>query len=424
MTARNLNLSLLLLGAAVVAIGSWAQVAQAADNEGSLDTMWAEHANAGGSTGSTKSQSSSGKESSKSANSKGHVKAICPVTSLVNSGIILTGGWPGVGPFKPIADHPNDFSDSAENTIKLTVDNDEVMAAQLDLTGSSTPKETLLKLQVTTDFLLEGLTVRPAKINEFNLSFEKATSRLKGPLARPLVLHSDPLVVLVKPAESDQTGKKPTYTVVVNAGTGQATKPHTAAQEQPELTAMNTNPTTPAETTTPSESSTPAETSKPSSESNDASRIASASTVQPGARRDELKKQFLQLIQNWQGIKRKAVKDGQTAELQDILAGKALARQVDAIKWLTAHHKYCDIVPKGVSVEQLDETTPDKTYSVRAVVKEVTKYFDQTSGQLLKEINDTYHVIYTVEKMNDRWFITDTTIVKTANPSQTAKGRH
>jgi hypothetical protein len=64
----------------------------------------------------------------------------------------------------------------------------------------------------------------------------------------------------------------------------------------------------------------------------------------------------------------------------------------------------------------LKEITPDKTYSVHAVVKETTKYFDQNGGQLLKELNDTYHVIYTVEKVNDQWLINDTAIVPAANP--------
>jgi hypothetical protein len=139
---------------------------------------------------------------------------------------------------------------------------------------------------------------------------------------------------------------------------------------------------------------------------------------------EDLKKQFLALIQNWQAVKKKAVRQCETAELAQILAGKALARQIAAISWLKSHHKYCDVVPKGVSVEQLEEVTPDKTYSVHAVVKETTKYFDQNGGQLLKEINDTYHVIYTIEKVNDQWLITDTAIVKAAAPAQPAKPRH
>jgi len=409
--------------------------AQAAENEGSLDTMWAEHANSA-SSGSTKSASANRgevalRESPKSPDSKVHARTICPVASLVNSGIIVNGGWPGVGPFKPVAEHPYDYSDASENRISLSVDNEQVTAAQMDLTGGPTPKESLLKLQITTDFLLEGLAVRAAKINEFNQSFEKATARLKGPLAHPLVLNSEPLVVMVKPMEASETGKsgsaanKPMFTVIVNAGKGQPSGSHAAAREQPEVVAMGTSPSGQAETGTPTENTAVSETSKPSGqESTDNSNIASSNTsVAAGASRDALKKEFLSLIQKWQGIKRKAVKEGQTAQLEEILAGKALARQVDAIKWLTAHHKYCDIVPKGVSVERLDETTANKTYSVHAVVKEVTRYVDQATGQLLKEINDTYHVIYTVERINDRWFITDTTIVKTANPSQAPKGR-
>jgi hypothetical protein len=421
MRARNQHFALLCISLAFTALSLSGRPGQAAENDGSLDTVWADSTK----TANSASREPAARESAKDSGAKGltskgspaaqHVRPICSVNSLISSGTIISGGWPGVGPFKAAPDQPYEFSDSTGNHLKLSVDNNEINAAEMALSWGATPKDTMVKLEMTTDFLLEGLGVKPAKINEFNLGFERATARVKGPLTKPIGLFASPLAVVISSAEPD--GGKPMLSVIVNAAAGQqAAKAEATEEKATESSAPDQTKVIESKESNSNETAASAHESK--------NKLASAEIGgAAGADREDLKKQFLSLIQNWQGIKKKAVRECETAELAQILAGKALSRQIAAITWLKSHHKYCDVVPNGVSVEQLEEVTPDKTYSVHAVVKETTKYFDQNGGQLLKEINDTYHVIYRVEKINDQWLITDTAIVKTAAPAPAAKPR-
>ncbi|PWT96407.1 MAG: hypothetical protein C5B53_09760 [Candidatus Melainabacteria bacterium] len=423
MTARNQHFAWLLV-TALTALSLSRQATQAAENDGSLDTVWADSAKTANSASHELPSKESGKDSgakgltSKGSVAPGRVRPICSVNSLINSGTIVSGGWPGVGPFKAAPDQPYDFSDVTGNHLKLTVDNNEVNAAEIVMASGATPKETLIKLEVTTDFLLEGLGVKPAKINQFNLGFEKATARVKGPLVKPIGVLAPPLAVVISPTEEHRAKEagagRQMLSVIVNAAVGQKFEERTRSESKEEST-TESNPEEQSKLAESRETSSKEATSTVSENNKLASAEIGGST---GAPHEDLKKQFLALIQSWQGIKKKAVRQCETAELAQILAGKALARQIAAISWLKSHHKYCDVVPKSVSVEQLEAITPDKTYSVHAVVKETTKYFDQNGGQLLKEINDVYHVIYTVEKVNDQWLITDTAIVKTASPAQ------
>jgi hypothetical protein len=294
--------------------------------------------------------------------------------------------------------------------------------------GAAKHSETLLKLQISTDFLLEGLGAKQAKIHEFNLEFEKAMTRLKGSIAAPLNLPSGALVVsltsLPEAERADSLPQKQSFRVRVVA---QDMTKAAALANSTNVNTLNTIPRTnepgPADATMTggdhesneiaTSAGTTFSTTGPSVTGTETNK-ATPSTLPAN---EKLKQEFLQVIQNWQNIKKKAVRQGQTNDLGSALAGKALARQTDAVKWLSANHKYYDMTPKGASVEHVAELVAEKKYSVAAQVKENTKYVDEKSGQLLKESNDTYHVLYIVEKIGGHWLITDFSIIK--SPSQT-----
>lgn len=442
MRARIQYVSVLSVLAAIAALTHLTNVAWAAEGDGSLDSVW---------TDATKSASLESKalDAGDSTPAAAKQNAICPVETLLNSQIILTGGWPGVGPFKPSAGHPYEFSDKVDNRLELTVGSEQVTAAQMDITSlGSNLSEGLLKLQVSTDFLLEGLGVKPAKVHEFNLKFEKETARLKGVVSRPLKLASGPLLVYVSPlapstpANGEPAGNKANYRVRVTGSDSTAGQPVVSSDTMsaPEHTdnppVGNASPNAIDSGGSQSDSPSGATTSNPPPVAFDQQEkppVIGTSTAPvnvagktPGKATPssaEQKQEFLQMIQNWQTVKKKALRQGDTGGLSEVLAGKALARQIDAIKWLVANHKYYEMNPKGALVERIVEAVPDKKYAVHAQVKESTKYVDQKNGQLLKETDDTYHVIYNFEKTNGHWFITDSTIVKPNPASPPAKVR-
>ncbi len=95
-----------------------------------------------------------------------------------------------------------------------------------------------------------------------------------------------------------------------------------------------------------------------------------------------------------------------------MLAGKALIRQTDAVKWLVNNHKYYEMNPKGVVVDQFAALAPAKKYMVAAQVHEAYKFIDEPTGKVLKEVDDVNKVNYTIEKnrrqvANHRFRFTD-----------------
>jgi hypothetical protein len=134
-----------------------------------------------------------------------------------------------------------------------------------------------------------------------------------------------------------------------------------------------------------------------------------------------LKTTFKDLVQNWQKIKRSAVKNRDISELPIVLAGHALQVQTGGIKWLSSKHQYYEMVPMAVEVNSVTEVVKDKKYSVIATVKESSKLYDDQNNQLLREAEDVYHVNYTVEKQGDKYVISDSSIIKiggAADPDQ------
>lgn len=131
-----------------------------------------------------------------------------------------------------------------------------------------------------------------------------------------------------------------------------------------------------------------------------------------------LKDTFKELISSWQKLKKLAVRQKDTSQLSEVLTGRALVRQSDAIKWLQANKKYYDMNPKSVVVDRYVETVKGSKYAVYAQVKESSKYMDEPTGQVIKDSDESYNVNYTIEKSGDKWLISDSAIIPQPNKNK------
>jgi hypothetical protein len=128
---------------------------------------------------------------------------------------------------------------------------------------------------------------------------------------------------------------------------------------------------------------------------------------------DALKNTFTELLKTWQSIKKTAVRNRVTSELSDVLTGKALEKQTGAINYLMKTHKYYDMTSRGVVVNKYQELVPGKKYACFAQVKEFRRFMDDTTNKSLKDAEDTYNVNYTIEKIDGKWFISDSVVINT-----------
>lgn len=349
---------------------------------------------------------------------------IAPMVTLdyfKGSQLVTKGGWPGVGPFTEQAS-PLDMSDTNGNRLKVDVAGTQVTRAELNLQKSNGD---FLDVQMNADFLLESVGVKPKKIVEFNEQLEKNRALVTKGNGMPNMTVGRYFVAIQKqPADS--------YNISVNSldadrtalqehsvtETTPPTKPSTLSTLFGGNKTSSAQPTTggakPAQTpikkTTPTGSATSSKGSTTSSASSNAGADSSS------------KETFATLIRNWQNLKKTAVRQKQTGELSQLLAGRALDRQSKAIGWLVSNKKYYDITPKSVIVEKSTAVLPDKKYIVQTVIKEQSKLCDD-GGQVVQDKEDTYKVNYTVEKIGDRWFIVDSALSTSAPPKAQAGGK-
>lgn len=134
---------------------------------------------------------------------------------------------------------------------------------------------------------------------------------------------------------------------------------------------------------------------------------------------DTLKSQFINVITKWQQIKSAAVNKKDASALPQVLGGRALAKQTDAIKWLETNKKHYDLFAKNVNIDRYNELSKDQKYAVFAQVTEASKYIDDLKNQVLKDTTETYNVNYTIEKVDDHWAITDSAIIPPATQAAT-----
>jgi ARC6-like, IMS domain len=449
--------------------GSFALSSYAAETEGSMDSMWSDHPGAdkkaGESPGSTDlnaaptlrtemyESSSAGSSGTTGGDKKNLPAELCAVETFLHSGLVTGNGWPGVGPFRACSPGPYSLIDSAQNKLGLSVDENKVVAAELDLTGTPGLIQNFVNLQMNTDFLLEALGARPSKIHDLNAQLEKNQSNIATNLVQPVMVEAAPYSVLVeKPVGSaDSVG----FRVRVSDKAIVAPDKVQISMAQPEagpataVTPTNVPPKfipKPRPTIPPANGATTGKTpanasatAAPNPESeqkyNDIlTKVTSENSETPanerglaGVKIAQRKKEFVSMIDSWQKLKKSAVKTRTTTELSNALSGEALRRQTEAIKWLQGKHWHYDMNPKGVNVTLVEEKVPDKAYLVHAQVKEASKLIDDTSGQIVKESDEVYNVIYTVEQVDDKWFITDSRLIKpqpTATPPSASAPKH
>lgn len=286
------------------------------------------------------------------------------LTQFKGSSLVLKGGWPGLGPFSSGAGSAGEMTDARKNKLKVLVNKDRVVAAELKLVPVKGEPIDILDLTMSTDFLLEAVGLKPANIDDFNRSLARAQEGVlnNGP-DEPTRLHAGRYLVSIR---KDGAAEKASFSIKVK--------------------------------------------------SRDASKDAIAEHARAQAARDaRLKKSFLSVIETWQNVKQDVVKERKTTELPKILAGKALNKQTNFVKWMTKNKKHYDMTSKGVQIERFEEVEPDRKYQVFAHVAESMKLVSDVSGDVLKESDDAYDVNYTIEKIGDNWFITDSAIISASN---------
>ncbi len=343
---------------------------------------------------------------------------LCTIDTFAKSALVSAGLWPGVGPFRVAEDAgSSQLVDDAKDTIKLKTNRQrKVTGVEMQLTGR--PARDFLGLEMTSDFLLEALGTRPARIADFNTDLEKIKTKVLTKGTGEQNLTAGRYLVFVKP-----TGKTG-FNIIVNNGEASADsiRDHAAgiatsttsdddnstenvSDTRRRLQAMLGRPTPPADATRNGDTG--------------ATKVRKGSTpsAEVGATPAEgLKGQFQDLIQNWQQVKKVAVKTRDTSELSKVLSGKALDIQTNGVKWLAKNHKYYDMQPMGVDIGNCTELIKGKKYSVMAKVKELSKFYDETNNALLRSQQDTYNVNYTVEKVGDHFVISDSSIVHFEKP--------
>ncbi len=388
-------------------------------NEGGLDSIWKDEAG-------PKNVASANSDSP--SNTEGTGKDSGPISALdpfLDSDFVRMSPWPGIGPFTAVsANEPHLLSDAYQNRLNLSVAEGKIKSLALDLLGNSNGGRPFTNLEMSLDFLLEGLGFKPTKIHELNLQLESNIDQLTGKEPQNFKCTIDQLTVRIEP--SDAGTKKRTFRIKLSGSGGSLAEPEEKIAEKnpkeekapekqlptPSLAYANTAAEKEKETRN-EKADVPARAERQTSEITPDKQLAL--TNKDAA----LKQEFLEVIKRWQGIKKTAIRHGQTTELSQILSGPALAQQTTAVKWLSTNHKYYEMTPESATVEHFTQVVAGKEYVVSCQLKEHRKFIDATSGRILKDSEEDNHVIYTVKKMGNNWLIEDSNIVKPA-----AKGKN
>lgn len=424
------------------------------DSSGSLDSLWEDQ------TKPAPPPSLDAKTSTRTLQQPDLSAAapLCTVDDFKKSSLIVEGGWPGVGPFKSQPDNEYAFADAQNNKLRIQVLEGQVAQARLNLVKTKPAQSDLLDIQLDTDFLLESLGAKPSSIAEFNSLIQKERAQIWSQKHPVEVCAGHYLVSIGRCAE--QPDQPPGYLVEINNQDANSS----VLKEQSSLSvasavvpqaiapdAISASATTNAGRNADNQSSTMSTKLKSGDNSNDAGVNAGADICtgtgiglkstsagkpivppgnahtaaqspapKPNVKADELKNSFANVIRDWQSIKREAVRQKQLSSLGNALSGKALARQSDAIKWLSANKKSYDLTAKLIGIDRCTEVVPGKKYIVCATVREQSKYIDDKSGQVLKEETNTYKVNYTMENLKDRWYITDSSVTDAGRTSATS----
>jgi hypothetical protein len=339
---------------------------------------------------------------------------LCSIDSFKGSDFVKSGGWPGVGPFNATSRVPNEMKDAQDNHLRLTVSDQKVTEAELCLVKQPNPASNFINIQMTADYFLEALGVKPGKISDFNKELEKSKAEVVKEEPKPLSLPAGKYQVLIAPPTDEDLSslpqdKKEKIALVIKVSSRDASPDSIKAHSTVDTTPDEVVEQPPVKVATVPTISAPVV--KPPVKPPVAIKTAPAPTAT--AQSDALKNTFTELLKTWQAIKKTAVRNRVTSELPEILAGKALEKQTGAIKYLMSTHKYYDMTSRGVTVSKYQELVPGKKYACFAQVKEFRRFIDDTTNKSLKDAEDTYNVNYTIEKIDGKWFISDSVVINT-----------
>lgn len=305
---------------------------------------------------------------------------MCKLATLKEARIVNKSSWVGVGPFREADAAVDTFVDEDANSLKLKVDGEDVVEARLRVGLDVVKGQELLGLKVVSDNLLEGLGLSSARIDKFNQILDAQGVVLTDEAsAAPLSVKAGNYMVGLVRADWKGEGKQRFDITVYNRFTKSGTvvsKPNTDTKVDDSRVVM---------TLSPEELAKQAE--------------------------NKLKEEFQSVIQSWQNIKKEAIHDRKTDNLSKVLAGKALSRQLTAVNWLANNNKYYDLAPKNSVVLGFKDLGGGKKYQVTVQIEENSKLIDESSKQVLKDVDDAYKVNYTMDKINSNWFIVDSAIV-------------
>ncbi len=129
---------------------------------------------------------------------------LCTVDAFKGSEFVKSGGWPGVGPFNLTLKVPNEMKDAQDNHLRLTVDDQKVTEAELCLVKQPNASSNFINIQMTTDYFLEALGVKPGRISDFNKELEKSKADVVKDEVKPLSLPAGKYQVsIAAPTEED-----------------------------------------------------------------------------------------------------------------------------------------------------------------------------------------------------------------------------
>jgi len=122
--------------------------------------------------------------------------------------------------------------------------------------------------------------------------------------------------------------------------------------------------------------------------------------------REQVETAVTDAVERFQEAKEKAQRTGDTSQLNQVLAGQALERQIDLVNATTAAGCYWEIsLTEPLRVEFIELRGDD--YAFVRVYKTETrrKYCDGTLDAVAE--NDSYSTTYVVERIGDAWYVTE-----------------
>jgi hypothetical protein len=349
------------------------------------------------------------------------VAPLCTIDSFARSALVQTGAWANVGPFKMSEGGASQLVDDAKNSIKLKANRQQKITG-VEMVMKGRPAHDFMSVEMATDFLLEALGSKPGRVSELNTQLESMKSKLLKQGTGEQNFNAGRYLIAIKPLTPASLG----ISVSSADASAEAIKDH--SQNTTDLaTVDNTDEDSAAEirrrvnamihrgpeATRRDDSQS---TMKTKTKSSSPSETPAAEDTPEASSTDGVKDALAKVLQNWQQIKKVAVKTRDTKALSKVLAGNALSKQTKGVKWLADNHKYYDTTPLSVDIVKYTEVTKGSKYIVTARVREYSKFYEEGQSKPLRMSEDSYSVNYTVDKVGDHFVISDSAMEQLSAP--------